>query len=273
APRRLGRLCFLFLFSLLGGSNCDTQDRLGDSARDSSLHLFEEAVRLALVGDEWVLLAVAAKIDALAKLLHRGEVLDPVRVDRAKKDPSLHRTRELLSELLLARLVRFFDDLRHTVTQLVLIAQLPEACGHEIRAIEHRPKSGRELFAVPVLRVRRRGGGVDETVRLLPEKLEDGLADVALLEDEPALAIDHGALVVEHVVELERALPDVEVAPLDLHLRLRDRARDHARLDRRRVIETEACHEPRDALGREDADQVVLERAEEPRAARVTLTA
>src|SRR5438552_13167336 len=273
APRRLGRLCFLFLFSLLGGSNCDTQDRLGDSARDSSLHLFEEAVRLALVGHEWVLLAVAPKIDALAKLLHRGEVLDPVRVDRAKKDPSLHRTRELLSQLLLARLVRFFDDLRHTVTQLVLIAQVPEARGHEVRTIQHRPETRGELFAVPVLGVRRRSCRVDEAVRLLPQKLEDGLADVALFQDEPALAVDHGALVVENVVELERALPDVEVAPLDLDLGLRDRDRDHAGFDRRRVLETAARHEPGDALRGEDADQVVLERAEEPGAARVALTA
>src|SRR5207237_6463399 len=106
-------------FGWFADSDSHSQDRVGDSACDARLHLLEEAVGLALVRHERILLAVAAQINALAELFHRGEVLDPVRVDRAKKNPSLHRARELLSELLLARLVRFFDDLRDTVTQLV----------------------------------------------------------------------------------------------------------------------------------------------------------
>src|SRR5437660_5947919 len=108
-------------------------------------------------------------------------------------------------------------------------------------------------------RVRRPRGRVDAAIRLLSEELEDGLANVGFLEDEAALAIDDVALVVEDVVELECTLADIEVAPLDLDLRLCDRAGDHAGLDRRRVVEAEARHETGDALGGKDADEVVFE--------------
>src|SRR2546428_4649538 len=87
AGLRLLRL--LFLLRLLRSSDSHAQDGLGDATGDTRLHFLEEAVGLALVGDERVLLAVAAKVDALAELLHRGEMLDPVRVDRAEEDPSL----------------------------------------------------------------------------------------------------------------------------------------------------------------------------------------
>ena len=64
-----------------------------DPARDAGFHFFEEAVGLALICDERVLLAVAAEVDAFAELLHRGEMLDPVRVDRAEQDPPLDGAR------------------------------------------------------------------------------------------------------------------------------------------------------------------------------------
>src|SRR5438045_1720705 len=249
----LRRLCLLLLFGLFGRSHGHAEDRLRDSARDPSLHLFEEAVRFALVGDERILLAVATQVDALAQLFHRGEVLDPVRVNGAQEDPPLDGAGQLVAEGLLARLVRLLDDLGDAIAQVVLVTQLvAEARRDDIRAIEHRPEARRELVEVPVLRVRRGRRGIDKAVGLLAQELENGLADIALLEDEPALSVDDVALVVEHVVELERALADIEVAALDLDLRLRDCPGDHPRLDRRRVVEAETGHQSRDALGRED---------------------
>src|SRR5207245_8815236 len=70
-----------------------------------------------------------------------------------------------------------------------------------------------------------------------------------------------------------RALADVEVAALDLDLRLGARPGHHPRLDRDGVVEAEPRHEPGDALRGEDADEVVLERAVEARGARVALAA
>src|SRR5881296_767635 len=140
ASGRLGRLRLLFLFGLFSGSNRHSENRLGGTARDTRLHLLEEAVCLALVGNERVLLPIAAEVDALAELFHRREVLDPVCVDRAEEDPALDGTGQLVTELLLARLVRLLDDLGDAIAQLVLVAELAEARGHDVRAVEHRPE-------------------------------------------------------------------------------------------------------------------------------------
>ena len=94
---------------------------MSDSAGDARLHLLEEAVRFALVGHEGVLLAVAAQINALAELLHRGEVLDPVRVDRAEEHPPLDGTGELVAELFLSGFVGLLDDLGNAIAQVVLV--------------------------------------------------------------------------------------------------------------------------------------------------------
>src|SRR2546425_5510013 len=127
ATGRLRRLCLLLLLRLFSCAHCHSENCLRDPARDTRLHFLEEAVGLALVGDERVLLAVAAEVDALAELLHRGEMLDPVRVDRAEEDPSLDGAGQLLAELFLTRLVRLLDDLSDAIAQLVLVAELAEA--------------------------------------------------------------------------------------------------------------------------------------------------
>ena len=97
--------------------------------------------------------------------------------------------------------------------------------------------------------------------------------DVLRLEQLVPLRVDHLALVVGDVVVLEQLLADVEVARLDLALRVLDRARHHARLDRLALGHLEHHHDAVHALAGEDLEQRVLEREEEARAARVALAA
>ncbi len=59
-----------------------------------------------------------------------------------------------------------------------------------------------------------------------------GIAHVAALEDLVAVGVDHLALLVEHVVVLERVLAGEEVLLLDLALRLLDLLGEHPVLDR-----------------------------------------
>src|SRR5688500_4270098 len=105
-----GRRLFLCR-GLLGGLHAHAHDRLRDARADARLHLLVEAVRLVLVCDERVLLPVAAQVDALAELFHGGQVLDPMRVDRAQEHPALDRAHDLWAELGLALLVRLVDEL------------------------------------------------------------------------------------------------------------------------------------------------------------------
>src|SRR5258708_39844201 len=60
-------------------------------------------------------------------------------------------------------------------------------------------------------------------------------------------------------------LADVEVVRLDLLLRVLDRRVDPAMLDRLAFLHPEALHDLLDALGAEDAQQIVLQREEETR--------
>ena len=100
---------------------------------------------LALVGDERILLSVAAEVDPFAELLHRGEVLDPVRVDRPQHHPALDRAHDLwIAELGLLGGVRVVDDLRHGVAQLFEAGWLAERAFREVMTHE-RAERGRQL--------------------------------------------------------------------------------------------------------------------------------
>src|SRR5687767_5623085 len=272
--RRRGRRLFLCR-GLLGGLHAHAHDRLRDARADARLHLLVEAVRLVLVCDERVLLPVAAQVDALAELFHGGQVLDPMRVDRAQEHPALDRVHDLWAELGLALLVRLVDELGGAREEVITAIEALEGLRRDLPAArQDAVQRGGERREVPLLRVRHRVGdpfGKDGDLGV--QVVEDRLAHVALLEDRAAVLVDPVALVVQDVVELERALADVEVPRLDLDLGLGDRAGHHPRLDRLAVVEAEARHESRDTLRGEDAHEVVLERVEEPRGAGIPLAA
>ena len=91
-------------------------------------------------------------------------------------------------------------------------------------------------------------------------------------QDAAAQLVDDRTLLVHHVVVLERALADGEVLLLDAALRRLDRAVEPLVLHHLALLEAEALHDARDALRTEEAHQLVLERNEELRRARVALT-
>src|SRR5574341_1368316 len=82
-------LLLLLLLGLVDTPHADPEDHLRGGRGQPGVHLLPVAVRLLLVGDERVLLAVAAEVDALSQLLHLGQVLDPMRIDRAQQDEPL----------------------------------------------------------------------------------------------------------------------------------------------------------------------------------------
>ena len=88
-----------------------------------------------------------------------------------------------------------------------------------------------------------------------------------------ALAVDHLALVVVDVVEVEQVLADVEVVGLDLALRVGDLLGHQRAFDDVVFLQAHARHHALHPVGREDAHQVVFERQVEARGARVALAA
>ena len=137
-----------------------------------------------------------------------------------------------------------------------------------------RRERAEQRLEVPVLDVV--VGGV-----LLDRALEHGgdllarLREVRALEHLVAQLVDHAALLVHHVVVLERVLAGEVVLLLDLALRLLDLLGEQAGLDRLLVAldvdAAEAVEDPVDAVAREQADQVVLGGEEEAALAGVAL--
>src|SRR4029077_7355782 len=82
----------------------------------------------------------------------------------------------------------------------------------------------------------------------------------------------HLALAVHHVVVFEQMFAAVEVVRLDLLLRVLDRLADPSMLDRDAVLHPDPAHQALELVGAEDAQQVVLQREEKPRAAWIALT-
>jgi hypothetical protein len=93
------------------------------------------------------------------------------------------------------------------------------------------------------------------------------------LDDFAPQRIDALPLLVHHVVVLEQVLADAEVLRLDLRLRPQDRLGHHPVLDRDAFFHPEPLHQARNAIGPEDAHQVVFEREVETGRARIALPA
>src|SRR5262249_60390925 len=86
-----------------------------------------------------------------------------------------------------------------------------------------------------------------------------------------AQPVDDLPLLVHHVVVLEEMLADLEVPGLDALLRRADGAGDELVLDRLALLHAQAVHDALDALGAEDAEEVVFQGEVEARRARVAL--
>ena len=113
----------------------------------------------------------------------------------------------------------------------------------------------------------------DQLVHHLVAQVGDGLADVLVTHDVDALLEDHLALIVHHVVVLEHVLARIEVARLDLLLRLLQRLVDPGVGDRLAFLQAELLQHAVHAVGAEDAHQVVFERQVELGAAGIALAA
>ena len=95
-----------------------------------------------------------------------------------------------------------------------------------------------------------------------------------ILRHHLAALLEHDlALVVHDVVVFEDVLAHVEVARLDLLLRLLQRLVDPGMDDRLVLLEAELAQHRIHAVRPEDAHQIVLQRQEEFRAARIALAA
>ena len=132
----------------------------------------------------------------------------------------------------------------------------------------------RQRIDIPLVRIAaRRHRRIHKIGDQLMAHVPDDLLHVRRLHDLTALAKDHLALFVHHVVELEELLADVEIAPLDLRLRTLE-ALVHPRMhDGLAFFHPELAQDAVEPFGPEDAHQIIFQREVEGRPPRVALPA
>src|SRR5581483_8691509 len=245
---------------------------------DLGLHAFEHRLEqlegLALELLLGLLLRVAAQIDALAQVVHGGEMLLPVLVQHLEQEELLGRTHDLraVHRLLLAEeALDFLDDVIAHVVGVEIVLLLGPVLDVELEHVL-RFERAIETREVPLLvdAVGRHEAAAQVAEHVVAD-IDDVLGDALGIEQFVALLVDDLALVVRGVVEFEQMLADIEVVRLDLALRLLDHARDHAVFERLVLLHAEELHPARDPVGREDAHEAVFEREIETARARVAL--
>ena len=105
------------------------------------------------------------------------------------------------------------------------------------------------------------------------DHLHDALFLIDAFEQLPAHPVDRLPLFVVDVVVFEQVFAGFEILHLDGFLGLRDALGDQLGFDRHVLFHAEPPHQVLHALAAEDAQQVVLQGEEEPRAAGVALAA
>src|SRR2546427_7851649 len=241
----------------------------------------EHLVGLLLVLDERILLAPLPELDADAQLVEVVEMVLPLFVEDADHDlrqrliadvgdPHLPLDLLEVGELALERRAAGLLGGAHQVGAVLDHGRIRDARDREQEALQ---VFRLDQPAVPVAGILGRAGlfvgqlldsGVDHAQRL-------GFQLLASLERELAERVDHVALLVHHVVELEQPLARLKVLQLDALLRLADGAGYPRVGDDLAFLGDGAVHPARDAVGPEQAHQVVFQRKEEDALARVAL--
>ena len=108
---------------------------------------------------------------------------------------------------------------------------------------------------------------VDDIEHAVPDDVGDVHTDTLAHQGVAALLVDHGTLLVHHVVVLREVLTDTEVVLLHLALCTLDALADHWTLDTLAVLEAQAVHHLGNTLRGEETHQFVFQRYIEDRRA------
>ncbi len=210
----------------------------------------------------------------MAQVVECRQVLAPVRIEDLQHDVALVLAERSLGagrQLGVVGRLRFLDDAREQGLVLQVGFGFKPAAQRQLE-VELGLERGFEAGDVPLLLDAFVGNvHAEHVVQHAAAQVGDARRDIARLEHLVPQGIDGPALVVADVVVLEQLLADVEVPRFDFSLRALDRARHHGMLDRLAFGHLQHHHDAVDALAGEDAQQRVLERHVEARAARVAL--
>ena len=276
-------------------------------------HLFKQVERFNLVDHQRIFLLIRCVLNRLAQLVKLAEMFFPEFVDRDKKNgffPFLdNRGRFALKSLLeiysqvehtfsvghrnhdltfcsvtfnpvLDNRIGYLDDTGivafkgfHGGSMQILDQFFFRAAAELFCRERHLYGKNLEHFKRQILIIGRSIVGVDQVFDNIPEHIVDVHADTFAKQGVMAARVDVCALLVHHVIILQKTFTDTEVVFFYSLLGILNGVVDHFRLDHLSFLKTEAVEHAHHAVGHEQTHQLIFKRHVEHRGSRVTLTA
>ena len=226
---------------------------------DAVHHVLEQHVRLFLVFDERILLAVAAQPDAFLQVIHRQQVILPLVVDDVEHDHAFGFAQQRRAEHVFFFLILLVEELQnirfgliamqvHQIFRGDLDAELSEHVSFKPRPIVG---AGMSFFGQP---------GIDERTQNAFDDFADACLLIITFDQAAAHAVHRLALLVHYVVVFDDVFAGSEVLRFDGLLGGRDSLGDHLALDRHIFFHAEPQHQVLHALAAKDAHQIILQR-------------
>ena len=201
-------------------------------------------------------------------------MLAPEMIEHLKHDLLFDHAHQFRRVALDARRIGVFGELMHALLYLFLADALflRPVCDGGLKV--HLAQACRQRVDIPRLGIGfTRDATGDQLVDDVGAHVANGLLNRFKRHHFAALLKHNLALVVGDVVVFQDVLANVEIARLDLLLRLLQRLVDPRMDDGLVFLQAKARQHRVHALGSEDAHQIVLQRQEEFGAARIALTA
>ena len=245
---------------------------------DAGHHVIEHVIAGQLVLVQRVAVGVRLQADALAQLIHIVDVVHPLLVDRLEQDNALQ-----LADLVLVVELRFllpvllFCLLAQKLLELLLRRAALREVSLQRDLVVQRDDLAElnvEVDQIPLLRgLLVANQAVNKVVHQRVGHLHHNVAHVVIVQHAAALAVDDLALLIHDLVIFEDVLTDAEVVALDLLLRLLNRGGEHLVLDLLALLHAQRVEDAHQALGAEQAHQVILQGDIEAGFARIALAA
>ena len=204
-------------------------------------------------------------------------MIHPEFIDHTQRHDALNLAHDGRCELLLPLGIGALHERQNLLFRLLprergqlLVGEKPCARGEE-DGLEMRHHL-EEMLLVGQLRLLTEGAG-DIRVHIEPHHGLDVLLQILAVEHLAALLVDDLTLDIHHVVVFQHVLSGLEVAALNGLLRVFDRAGENFGVDGRILVDAERLHHVHNALGAEQAHDIVLHGQIKPRLAGVALTA
>ena len=242
---------------------------------DAIEHRREQLERFALVLLLRVLLRIAAQVNALPQIVHRGQMLAPVRIELLQHHGLFEMSHDRRAVLLHLCFVRLSDLGEHSLAHIFFVEIL--VLSPSSLDVDGDREISADRLDEPVniphfLDALRRDETIDQAIHDFVANARDGIADILCRHDSGALLIDHLALIVRDVVVLEQVLTSIEVVRFDFALRALDCFLSIRLSMTSPSFMPAVCSRAWCARIAEDAHEVVFERKIEAARAGVALT-